>query len=164
MQCLELSIFWDAKSTQKAWFEEKNMFIIWKCWKFLIFCEKTELLLSSWPLKMTIIQTSTTFFPYELEAWLKKLKFTKLNFKVKTTYLFSSFPSLFSRKLHRMKNAATCVEKNVKNFIISFVFHEIFVFLDSLWKTLEPSKFLFFRSDARFGRKIKIFNLKIGNS
>ena len=58
-----------------------------------------------------------------------------------------------------MKNAASCLEKNAVNFITFFVFLEIFKFLGSLCKTLWPSKFLFFQSEARFGRKIKIFNL-----
>ena len=109
---------------------------------------------------MTIIQTFTTFFPYKLEAWLKKLKFTTLNNKAKTSHMFWGFNFQFFRKLHCMKNATTCVEKNAKNFIISLVFHETFQFLDSLWKTLEPSRYLFdIYLINRFGWKIKISNL-----
>ena len=116
IKCLELRY-------KKLLIDERKLIGIWKCWKFLIFCEKTELLLSSWPLNMTNIQTSTTFFPQKLKGWLKKLKFTRPNNEIKTSHKFWCFSFKFSRKLHCLKNAATCVEKNTKNFSFSLVFH-----------------------------------------
>ena len=75
---------WAYFEMQKASFSKRKWFFFQKHPKFLMFRQKMELLLSSWPPNITIFQTLTTFFPYELQEWTKKKNSWNLKIEWKT--------------------------------------------------------------------------------